>query len=582
MVAKLGHGSSHVLPVQPVGENDILSPSTFMASAGGPSPPFPREYRRKSSASSIIDDMSLDSDSDEESGLALMTLNPRIRSDSVQTSGSSTQSFENKGKDGETEEKEGNARHKPATDLLTADEEKARQIGALAKARSESLGKIARSPSAPEKERPRVDTSSLSRSSSAPQGPTPEQASNLREGIIMMRRAEELEASASSSSSASLNDSSGDPDLPPAPSSSADVPPIVSLSLPVTDHLEPVPQSMDQRPDSSVDSSMERDSLHSSSFTGDNEQELCEPKQELKNTSDGSEEETSLVSESEGTLSEMPESEVSRSMSGLFDSTSKCNESQKQAPHIKSQLIAQHKIQSVITQPEQPRKRISLPRRSSPVMSRKNRPEIKRAHGKSDSDLNGILQRIREAASPTASSAIVDETSRSHSQELSSKTGIVRTASETFPRSPVKANKSHYPLGMDLIESRHRKVKSSGALGSGSSSLGSRKKSMSLSDLLNIGKDLTYNRNKDKDSKNDSNVPKPLAPLSPLSPTTDEDAVSPTDANENRKEEKRLRFRLRRKASRTDIKDGIASGPNMDPKRASRHFFKESLMLESS
>ena len=143
-----------------------------------------------------------------------MTLNPRFRSDSVQTSGSSTQSFENKTKDVEPEEKGANARRRSQADILTSEEEKARQIGAMAKARSESLGKIARSPSAPEKERPRVvDISSLSRSSSAPQGPTPEQASSLREGIVLTRRAEEEEGSASSSS-LSLNDSGGDPDIP--------------------------------------------------------------------------------------------------------------------------------------------------------------------------------------------------------------------------------------------------------------------------------------------------------------------------------------------------------------------------------
>ena len=68
---------------------------------------------------------------------------------------------------------------------------------------------------------------------------------------------------------------------------------------------------------------------------------------------------------------------------------------------------------------------------------------------------------------------------------------------------------------------------------------------------------------------------------------TDEDAISPTSVDELRykREEKRSRFsRLRRKSSLGvgELKDGIASGPDIDPKRASRHFFKESLMLESS
>ncbi|XP_068700278.1 pleckstrin homology domain-containing family G member 5-like isoform X4 [Montipora foliosa] len=547
MVAKLGQGPSHMMPVHSASDSDIVSPSSFLVSASGQSPAFPRNYRRKSSASSIIDDMSLDSESDEESGLAMMTLNPRVRSDSVQTSASSTQSFENKGKDSEAEEKEGGVRRKSQTDLMTPEEEKAQQVAATATLRSESLGKIARSPSAPENERPRVvDTSSLSRSSSAPQGPTPEHASSLREGIIMKRRAEEQEGSASSSS-ASLNDSAGDV--------SNDCP-----SLPKAEQQQTEPESMEQPSNSELDSSTEQDTLRFSSFMEDNEQEHCEPEEQLnKNSFDGSE-------ESKEDPPEMP-----LSISDLFNTTSKGNESQKQTPHIKSQLLGQHQIQS-------PRKRISLPKRSSPVLSKKNRPHLTRAHGKSDSDLSGILQKIRDVAL----SADSRESSPSSSiQERSYKSGTNKRSSETFPRSPVKPDKSHYPAGLDLMVSQHKKDKGSSSSGSGSS-LCSRKKSMSLSDLLSIGKDLTSNRNKEKDYKKDNNGPKPPEQLSPLSPLTDDDNLSPTDANENRKEEKRSRFRLRRKTSRTEIKDGIASGPNMDPRRASRHFFKESLMLESS
>lgn len=213
-------------------------------------------------------------------------------------------------------------------------------------------------------------------------------------------------------------------------------------------------------------------------------------------------------------------------------------------------------------------------------MTKKTRPDfLWRSHGNSDSDLNGILQRLRDSTMLADSG----DATPSSSLERNSKTGAAKRSSETFPRSPVKPDKSHYPSSLDLTEYPHKKEKSSGSLSSSSSFLGSRKKSMSLSDLLNIGREVTSGRRKDKDSKNDNSAhQKPLEQLSPLSPSTDEDPISPTNTKESRKEEKKSRFRLRRKGSRSNIKDGIASGPDLDPKRATRHFFKESLMLESS
>lgn len=581
MVARLGQGSSHMVPVQSMSGSDLVSPSTYLGPESGQSSASPWKYRRKSSASSIIDDMSLESESDEESGLAMMTLNPRFRSDSVQTSGSSTQSFENKTKDVEPEEKGANARRRSQADILTSEEEKARQIGAMAKARSESLGKIARSPSAPEKERPRVvDISSLSRSSSAPQGPTPEQASSLREGIVLTRKAEEEEGSASSSS-LSLNDSGGDPDIP-SRKISGDHP-----TLPEAEQQpESESQSTDQLSTSEQDSSTEQETGQFSSVIEDSEHEYSDGEQrmeqELGLCFDAADEGASAeeASSAENLADTAPESHTPQCISDLFEPRVRPSDAQKQTPRIKSQLIAQHRIESAITQPEPPRKRISLPKRSSPVMTKKTRPDfLWRSHGNSDSDLNGILQRLRDSTMLADSG----DATPSSSLERNSKTGAAKRSSETFPRSPVKPDKSHYPSSLDLTEYPHKKEKSSGSLSSSSSFLGSRKKSMSLSDLLNIGREVTSGRRKDKDSKNDNSAhQKPLEQLSPLSPSTDEDPISPTNTKESRKEEKKSRFRLRRKGSRSNIKDGIASGPDLDPKRATRHFFKESLMLESS
>ena len=586
MIAQLGQGPSNMLPT--ASDSDLVSPSGLVAP--GFSPAFSHNKRRRSSASSII---SVESDSDEESGLAFPTLNPRTRSDSALTSASSTSEF--RGKDGEVEEL---VRRQSQTDLMSLEEEEAQQ-GAMARPRSESLGRVSRSSSAPQKERPRVvDSTSLSRSSSAPQGPTPERVLSLREGIIMKRKGLEEEEGSGSSSSLSLNDSAGDSDMPsPSPSQNSycDFPSLPPPEPQETDTRTEL-QSPDQQSNSELESSTEvdtRQSLSSPDETilspvGDEECERCEPDQKVdENLSDGSEDESSLTADTEGNLpvpqlGQTPGFQALQSLSDSLESTLKGNGPVKQTPHIKSQLIAQHKIQSAITQPEPPRKRSSLPRRSSPVISRKNRPEVPvRAQDKTDQDIQGILQKIRDASATSNSSP--GESSPSNSLERTNKLGKMnKRTSETLPRYPVKPDKSHYPVGLDLAESV-KKDSSPSSLGICSNLLGSRKKSMSLSDLLSIGKDLTSNRNKDKDSKKDKDSSKPLEPLSPLSPSTDEEAVSPTDGNENKKEEKKSRFsRLRRKSSRAELKDGIASGPNIDPKRASRHFFKESLMLESS
>ena len=583
MIAKLGQGSSNMLQMQTTSDSDLASPSGPVTPTFH-SPAFPRNDRRRSSASSI---MSVESDSDEESGSAFPTLNPRLRSDSALTFASSTQSSESRSKDGSAEDKDELVRRQSETDIMLPEEEEALAAAITAQQRSESLSKVSRSSSAPQKERPRVvESSSLSRSSSAPQGPTP----CLREGILMKRRGPEEQEGSVSSSSASLNDSAVDSDVPsPSPfqTSSIDFP-----SLP-----PPEPQETDTRSEpqsySELESSTEQDPHQLSSSPDetislpmrDNDCENFEPDQvPEENSLDRSEDDLSKGNLPVLQLGETAGFQALQSLSDSLESSLKGNGPTKQTPHIKSHLIAQYKIQSAITPPEPPRKGASLPRRSSPVVSQKPRPEnLLRSQDKSDTDLNGILRKIRDASAAT--NASTGESSPSGSLERGNKLGkISKRASSETSRSPVKPDKSHYPVSssLDLAEpvakSDSKKERSSQP-GTGSM-LSSRKKSMSLTDLLNIGKDLTNYRSRDKDSDKDKNHRQAVEPLSPLSPLTDEETVSPTDG---KKEEKKSRFsRLRRKSSRAELKDGIASGPNIDPKRASRHFFKESLMLESS
>ncbi|XP_073248513.1 uncharacterized protein [Porites lutea] len=589
MIAKLGQGSTNMMQMQTSSDNDLVSPSGLVTPGLNSSPAFPHAEHRRSSASSI---MSLESDSDDESSVALPT---RLRSDSALTSmttiSGTSVAMDARGQDGAGEEKDERVAPQLETELMAPEEELAAEVGAMALPRSESLSKISRSSSAPSKERPRVvESTSLSRSSSAPQGPTPERVLSLREGIIVKRRELEEHEGSVSSSSTSLNDSAVDSDLPsPSPfqSSSIDFP---SLPPPEPQEFELTdePQS-----NSELESSAEQD-LHQFSSspdetivspTLDSEERISEPdhEQEEGASFDTSEDDLSLTADSEGntSVSQLGETSGSEVLQNLPDSL---ESSAKPTPHIKSQLLAQDKIQSAITPAEAQRKKVSLPRRSSPVVSRKQRPEtFSKGQGKSDSDINGILRKIRDAqaAAPNAPNS---ESSPSNSLERAGKAGKIGKRSSESARCPVKPDKSHYPMSasLDLADSyaKSDSRKDKGYAPPPGSLSVSRKKSMSLSDLLNIGKDLTSSRWKDKESDKDKNQPQILEPLSPLSPSTDEETVSHT---EGKKEEKKSRFsRLRRKSSRAELKDGIASGPNIDPKRASRHFFKESLMLESS
>lgn len=582
MIAKLGQGSSNMLQMQRTSDSDLVSPSGLVTPSGN-SPAFSRQNRRSSSASSI---MSVESDSDEESGFP--TLNPRVRSYSALTSASSTHSSEIRGKDGETEEKDAASRQ-PQAELYV--EEEPVLLGAMARPRSESLGKISRSSSAPQKERPRVvDYSSLARSSSAPQGPAPGRMSSLREGITMKRRVTDEQDGSITSSSASLNDSAGDSEIQsPVPTSSVDFPSLPSPEPQQTTEDRNVSQSPNKEQHSEIETSLlaEGETPPSSPekevspCVSSNEYDACDPVSAQEEISfeepQGSDDDSSSTTDLP--ISQPGQTTALQNLSDSPESTLKSNGPTKQTPHIKSQLIAQHKIHSAITPTEPQRKHATLPRRSSPVVSRKSRPEnLKKSQEKSDHDLNGILQKIRDA-SVVSAGGTSQGTSSGH-QERGCKLGKLSKWSSENSRAPIKPDKSHYSASGDLIDSisktenkkeRHAPM------------LNSRLKSMSLTDLLSIGRDLTNNRDKNKDKEMDKDRPRPHS-SEPMSPLTDEEVASPTSPQSSKKGEKKSRFsRLRRKSSRGgELKDGIASGPDIDPKRASRHFFKESLMLESS
>lgn len=596
MVAKLGQGSSNVHHMQNPNDNDLVSPSGLVTPSGL-SPALPRPQRRRSSGSSII---SVESDSEDELGMNFSTLNSRARSDSALTTGSSTHSSEVRGKEVATKSTKytDGAALQRQEEILSVEDEQLLE-GAMAKSRSESLGKISRSSSAPPKERPRVvDSSSLSRSSSAPQGPTSVRVASLREAIIMKRRTTEEQDGSVTSSSASLNDSAGDSEVQsPLANAAVDFSLVPPPNYQQTNEVRSEPQSPNQEdsggesprtpaeenniqppssPEKGVSSSMSDNDYESSEYAGEQEEDSVE--EPLESEGDLSPSKDCRMDLSVPQVGQMQEFQALQNLSDSMEATFKSNGPSKQPPLIKSQLIAQDKIQSAITTTEQPRKRISLPRRSSPVISRKTRPENIIRHRDRDShDVNGIIQKIRDASSASATEATISNQERGH------KVGKLTKRSSESTRLPVKPDKAHYPTSVDLEESQAKAEKKKEHCNSLSRT---RKKSMSLSDLLNIGKDLTSNRdkNKDKEVDKDKSHPKNLEPTSPL---TDEDAISPTSVDDLRykREEKRSRFsRLRRKSSRGvgELKDGIASGPDIDPKRASRHFFKESLMLESS
>ena len=584
-------------------ENDLLSPSGLVT-AVGLSPSTARLNRRSSSASSIL---SVESDSDEESGIAFAATNSSVQSDSVQTSASSIQSSEkDRTKDGETNviSDTGSTTRKTSQSDNQFPGGEHVHSEAVTRLRSDSITRISRSSSAPQQERPRVDIVSLTRSSSAPQGPARQRGPGVRDCVIMKRRAVEEEDDLLTSSSVSLEDSAGDPEIqtPSSQSSSVDFP---SLPAQVPHHSEPAVDSelnnqevelsaVTTNPDSSSTTTDTERGASPTLLAGPEPQEMSEEvrSDESSSNSHVDESELQLGTDTNSSPSEMVCSPGFQALQNLSESleaaaTMKVDGAVRQRPYIKSNLIEQQKIQSAINVPEAPRKKTALLKRSSPVASRKFRSEsVVVSKEKKDHSISGILEKIRIAAAGSSDSTV--------NETLSGKVGKpVKRLSEPV-RAPLKPDKSRSPVGLDLMDSVckdiGRKERSASSVEGGTSLSAAHKKSMSLSDLLSIGKDLTSNRDKRRNKETGKDKTSSKRMEQEASPTqgcsTDDDPTFPTSGEEQeQKEEKKYSrlSKLRRKTSRAgEMKDGIASGPNIDHKKASRHFLRESLMLETS
>ena len=250
----------------------------------------------------------------------------------------------------------------------------------------------------------------------------------------------------------------------------------------------------------------------------------------------------------------------------------------KQPPQIKSPLIAQQKLQSAISGPipsDPPRKKTSLPKRSSPLMSRK--PDtLMRSNSYSTLDsFSTTADRVKEFLTLSSDSGdhpggeSNDYDDPNDDVRLSSPR---RTESESS-RLPVKPDRLHY-TGLDVgsFDSVERTSPIPPINAAPETRL--RKKSMSLTDLLSIGRDLTSGRDKYHDKNNTNSSKKRDSRLS--SDTTDD---------RGKTTKKYQRFRLGRSKSRggdRELKDGIASGPDIDKRKATKLLLRDSLMLESS
>jgi hypothetical protein len=250
----------------------------------------------------------------------------------------------------------------------------------------------------------------------------------------------------------------------------------------------------------------------------------------------------------------------------------------KLPPQIKSPLIAQQKLQSAIsagpTSAEPPRKKTSLPRRTSPLMSR--RPDsLMRSKSYSTIDTGSTSSdRVVQFLTLTSDSyGHPSNESNDYDDNPNEPNPLVRRADSESSRLPVKPDRLHYAgleIGSRDVAERSLPIPPINA----ATDSRLRKKSMSLSDLLNIGRDLTSGRDKNPDKNNSHSSGKREGRL-----TSDT-----TDDRGEKAHKKFNRFRLGRSKSKSDreLKDGIASGPDIDKRKATKLFLRDSLMLESS
>ena len=327
-----------------------------------------------------------------------------------------------------------------------------------------------------------------------------------------------------------------------------------------------------------------------------------------------------VLSKRTSRLADSPGILALQSLSESLESSLKPYGAGKQTPHIRSPLITQQKIQSAISAsnvaPVESRKRsTSLPRRSSPVASRKPRPaSLVRGSSKSNSESSESADKspvtpdsprksIEQLFEQSATAPMVNREQMSKLKPPSKLSKRYSDPVNSGSRVPVKPDRSHYPVGREIAESDKesdnepasaRSANQEDDLETGPrsappTSKTTRKKSVSLMDLLNFGRELTNSRDKSKGKENETNGDKQNS--------SDDVAINAAEANSGSrgrlagcsdgdngddKQAHKNRFRLRRSRSRNELKDGIASGPNIDKRKATKLFLKESLLLESS
>lgn len=624
MIAQLEHGSSYLSPQSDQGE--LISPSAYVSSM-----PETLQTRRPSavSAGSL--------DSDDEMGLnETFRVNnlTRYSSDATLNTEMKSENEDEEKKDQDVSKRKESVGRKTKvisektsslTDLSNVNPDIVVHSGAdelmqkippvnpdVDRLRSEGVTKVSRSSSAPQKERRKVDSSvSLSRSCSEPKEPKKFLRKTSKGEIIT--EGLPLDTSRTSISSSSL---SADELKSESESSSLQT----SLDLTSSFTLDNPQEDSNSHV---FESPAQNESASACSMSDDNEP--CSPTSDFSPTFDAKPSEDNsghsgrpVVRSASAPVPLGPRETRPHSESGDLGATGETGDEEeksatfprrsgnrkktspglkalqslseslefsfketpsKQPPQIKSPLIAQQKLQSAISGPissEPPRKKTSLPRRSSPLMSR--RPETL-MRSKSYSTIDSI------STSPdgvkhflTLSSDGFDHLGNESNDyddpnDNIRLSGPKRTQSECS-RMPVKPDKLHY-AGLDLRSSDSVERTSPIPPINAAPETRLRKKSMSLTDLLSIGRDLTSGRDKNNDKGNSHSSKKREGRLS--SDTTDDRGERTT--------RKFHKFRLGRSKSRSsdrEIKDGIASGPDIDKRKATKLFLRDSLMLESS
>ncbi|XP_032236406.2 pleckstrin homology domain-containing family G member 5 isoform X3 [Nematostella vectensis] len=600
LVAKLGQGTATMGSRLESDSSELLSPSKLVAPGN-----YIREQRRGSSHSII----SMESmDSDDEMGLNESFQPPpipRYRSETSLSSNSkvvldrddrndgANQPPTRKMSFGERINNKLSKRVSSLTDLhglgpeivVDTGTDEIRKIPPVnpdvGRLRADSAPKVARSSSDPPKERPKVDpAAALSRSCSEPRSPPKRRTSSeafYTEGLPLAPSTSLTSSSAYSTEGLASGSESGSCPSVKASAEAKDCDNNLysESDSPRREYSDP----MRGYPNSSIDNSSEADSsLGSPSRPVGRSVSAPEKRFRVEGEDEVGVDESKSATFPRRSTARVTGSPGLRALQSLSESLEYSlkhappTTTTKQAPQIKSPLIAQQKLQSAINSgsnsAEAPRKRTTLPRRSSPVISRKPRPDTLM---RSKSDFERFeSHRVTEDSRTSSPDA---EYSPRESPRESLQQRTPRRSHSEVSRLPVKADRQHYssldlsspetPTSSDFPSPRRESPDSSRRLSPPSGSLDrSRKKSMSLSDLLSIGRDLTRERSENAHR-------------------AERLSSDPTD-DRNKPERKVSRFRLGRSKSRSELKDGIASGPNIDKRKATRLYLKESLMLESS